>query len=146
MEGGGGEGGGGVGVVSLHGAPVSFPTFTTPAFAEFFRMGRAMEVVLPFEPICNLLISRLRTSVLCEAKVCCSGQPVTLVGTLMLTLQSVPLWRKEFLMGFGLIWRKLDVDKGTCRGITLVCSNALAASTTCSVLSDRGFSPHFSPH
>ena len=31
-----------------------------------------------------------------------------------------------------------------CRDFTVVCPNALAASTTCSVLSDRGFSPHFS--
>ena len=37
----------GVGVVSLHGAPRSIPTFATPSFLEFCRLGRAMRVVLP---------------------------------------------------------------------------------------------------
>ena len=45
-----------VGVVSLHGALLSFPTLATPAFTEFFRLGRAMNVVLPLSsagvPIC----------------------------------------------------------------------------------------------
>ena len=38
----------GVGVISLHGAPLSLPTLFDPSFKEFFRMGRAMRVVLPF--------------------------------------------------------------------------------------------------
>ena len=37
----------GVGVISLHGAPLSLPTLFDPSFKEFFRIGRAMRVVLP---------------------------------------------------------------------------------------------------
>ena len=37
----------GVGVISLHGAPLSLPTLFDPSFKEFFRMGRAMRVALP---------------------------------------------------------------------------------------------------
>ena len=37
----------GVGVVSLHGAPLSLPTLFDPSFKEFFRIGRAMRVILP---------------------------------------------------------------------------------------------------
>ena len=37
----------GVGVISLHGAPLSLPTLLDPSFKEFFRIGRAMRVVLP---------------------------------------------------------------------------------------------------
>ena len=34
-------------VISLHGAPLSIPTFFDPSFKEFFRIRRAMGVVLP---------------------------------------------------------------------------------------------------
>ena len=37
----------GVGVISLHGATLSLPTLFDPSFKEFFRIGRAMRVVLP---------------------------------------------------------------------------------------------------
>ena len=37
----------GVGVVSMKGAPITLPTFSTPEFSEFFRMGRAIRVILP---------------------------------------------------------------------------------------------------
>ena len=37
----------GVGVISLHGAPLSLPTLFDPSFKEFFRTGRATRVVLP---------------------------------------------------------------------------------------------------
>ena len=37
----------GVGVISLHGASLSLPTHFDPSFKEFFRLGRAMRVVLP---------------------------------------------------------------------------------------------------
>ena len=36
-----------VGVISLHGAPFSLPTLFDPSFKEFFRIGRAMRVILP---------------------------------------------------------------------------------------------------
>ena len=37
----------GVGVVSLGGAPVSLPSFVTPQFKEFFRLGRVLRTTLP---------------------------------------------------------------------------------------------------
>ena len=38
----------GVGVISLHGAPLSLPTLLDSSFKEFFRMGRAMRGHSPF--------------------------------------------------------------------------------------------------
>ena len=47
----------GVGVISLYGTPLSLPTLFDPSFKEFFRIGRAMTVVLPLgkgvSPICS---------------------------------------------------------------------------------------------
>ena len=40
------DGHAGVGVISLHGVPRSFPTLFDSSFKEFFRIGRAMRVVL----------------------------------------------------------------------------------------------------
>ena len=37
----------GVGVVSLGGAPLSLPSFATPQFQEFFRLGRVLRTTLP---------------------------------------------------------------------------------------------------
>ena len=37
----------GVGVVSLGGAPLSLPSFITPQFEEFFRLGRVLRTTLP---------------------------------------------------------------------------------------------------
>ena len=37
----------GVGVVSLGGAPLCLPSFLTPQFKEFFRLGRALRTTLP---------------------------------------------------------------------------------------------------
>ena len=54
----------GVGVISLHGAPLSLPTLFDPSFKEFFRIGRAMRVVLPLgngwcrSSVCHLWPSR----------------------------------------------------------------------------------------
>ena len=86
----------GVGVISLHGAPLSLPTLCDPSFKEFFfRLGRSMRVVLPLgnggiahlfiiygyqgaesDPEKLTLTDNLLTAVLAEAKVCCAGQPV----------------------------------------------------------------------
>ena len=89
----------GVGVISLHGAPLSLPTLLYPSFKEFFRIGRAMRVILPFgnggvvhlfviygyqgaesDPEKLQLTDRLFTAVLTEARMCCCGQPVILAG------------------------------------------------------------------
>ena len=37
----------GVGVVSLGGAPLALPSFVTPEFREFFRLGRVLRTTLP---------------------------------------------------------------------------------------------------
>ena len=37
----------GVGVISLGGAPLSLPSFVTPQFHVFFKLGRAMRTTLP---------------------------------------------------------------------------------------------------
>ena len=67
----------GVGVISLHGASLSLPTLFDSSFKEFFRVGRAMRVVLPL----GLQLSEhLFAAVLAEARVCCAGQLVILAG------------------------------------------------------------------
>ena len=43
----GGHAGVGVGVVSLHGAPLTLPSFATPSFHFVFRPDSAVRVVLP---------------------------------------------------------------------------------------------------
>ena len=77
-----------VGVVSMHGAPLSLPALATPAFAEFSR-GRTVRVVIPLhkcgvaplfvvygyqgaesDGVQHALTDQSITSVLCEAKVC----------------------------------------------------------------------------
>ena len=37
----------GVGVISLGGSPLSLPSFVTPQFQEFFRLGRVLRTTLP---------------------------------------------------------------------------------------------------
>ena len=85
----------GVGVVSLHGASLSLPTFATLSFSDSFGPIRAIRVVLPLGNggVADLFVvygyqgaekdseklalsHQLLTSVLCEAKLCCSGQPL----------------------------------------------------------------------
>ena len=89
----------GVGVVSLHGASLSLPTLLDPSFKEFFRIGRAMRVILPLgdggvvhlfviygyqgaenDPEKLQLTDHLFAAVLAEARMCCCGQPVILAG------------------------------------------------------------------
>ena len=54
----------GVGVISLHGASLSLPTLFDPSFKEFFRIGRAMRVILPLRngggssSLCHLWLPR----------------------------------------------------------------------------------------
>ena len=88
----------GVGVISLHGAPLSLPTLFDSSFKEFFRIGRPMRVVLPLgngsivhlfviygyqgesDPEKLQLFEHLLAAVLAEARMCCAGQPVILAG------------------------------------------------------------------
>ena len=90
----------GVGVISLHGAPLSLPTLFDPSFKEFFRIGRAMRVILPlgnggvvssslrlysYQGAENdseklQLTEHLFAAVWAEARMCCACQPVILAG------------------------------------------------------------------
>ena len=89
----------GVGVISLYGAPLCLPTLFDSSFKEFFRIGRAMRVILPIgdggvvhlfviygyqgaenDPEKLQLTDRLFAAVLAEARMCCCGQPVILAG------------------------------------------------------------------
>ena len=89
----------GVGVISLHGAPLSLPTLLDPSFKEFFRIGRSMRVILPLgngevvhlfviygyqgaenDPEKLQLSEHLFAAVLAEARMCSAGQPDILAG------------------------------------------------------------------
>ena len=87
------------GVISLHGAPFSLPTLFDSSSKEFFRIGRAMRVVLLLgnggivhlfviycyqgaesDPEKLQLSEHLFAAVLAEARMCCAGQSVILAG------------------------------------------------------------------
>ena len=89
----------GVGVVSLRGAPLSLPSFVTPQFQEFFRLGRVLRTTLPAGKggVVHLFVvygyqgaeedahklqltDKLLQAVLAEAQVVCIGQPMLIAG------------------------------------------------------------------
>ena len=129
----------GVGVSSLHGAPFSLPTLFDPSFKEFFRLGRAMRVVLPLSSrgIAHLFVSfgyqgadsdpqkltltdNLLAAVLAEAKMCCAGQLVILVGDLNADPSVIPSLAEGVSHG---VW--IDVEKAFAIG------RGAAAALTC---------------
>ena len=104
----------GVGVVSLGGAPLFLPSFVTPQFQEFFRLGRALRTILPTSQggVVHLFVvydyqdakgdahqlqlsDRLLQAVLAEAQVVC---PCFLLVILMLILLSFPVLLRVFLL------------------------------------------------
>ena len=91
----------GVGVVSLGGAPLALPSFVTPEFREFFRLGRVLRTTLPTGKggVFHLFVvygyqgaeedaeklrltDRLLQAVVAEAQVVCIGQPMLIAGDL----------------------------------------------------------------
>ena len=91
----------GVGVISLGGAPLLLPSFVTPQFHEFFKLGRVLRTTLPTarggvihlfvvygyqgaeeDPGKLQLTDRLLQAVLAEAQVVCIGQPMLIAGDL----------------------------------------------------------------
>ena len=89
----------GTGVISPGGAPLSAPPLITTEFQEFFRLGRAMRVVLPTgdggvvhlfviygyqgseeDSEKLLLADKVLRAVLAEAQAVCVGQPQLVVG------------------------------------------------------------------
>ena len=169
----------GVGVISLHGASLSLPTLFDPSFKEFFRMGRAMRVVLPLgnggiahlfviygyqgaesDPEKLQLSEHLFAAVSAEAKMCCAGQPVILVGDFNADPTVIPSLAKGIMNGHWIdveqafptgrgvapsrtCQLQLNEDKGSRRDFVLACPIAMAATTACRVLPDRWFIPHF---
>ena len=91
----------GVGVVSLGGPPLSLPSFVTPQFLKFFRLGRVLRTNLPngkgglVHPFVVygyqeaeedadqlLLTDKLLQAVHAGAQVVCIGQPLLIAGDL----------------------------------------------------------------
>ena len=151
----------GVGVISLHGAPLSLPTLLDPSFKEFFRIGRAMRVILPLgdggvvhlfviygyqgaenDPEKLQLTDHLFAAVLTEARVCCCGQPVILAGDFNADPIVIPSLAKGISDGQ---WIDLERAFAFGRGVppSPACQFQLAASA-CYVSPDRWFIPHFS--
>ena len=106
------------------------------------------------------LTDNLLTAVLAEAKVCCAGQPVFLVGDLNADLTVIASLAKgimnghwidveqAFAIGRGVAPARtcqfqLDEDKGSRGDFTLACPIAMAATTACRVLPDSWFTTHF---
>ena len=108
----------GVGVVSLGGAPLSLPSFITPQFQEFFRLGRVLRTTLPTAHggVVHLLVvygyqgaeedseklrltDRLLQAVLAEAQVVCVGQPMLIAGDLNADPAVIPCLAKGMSAG-----------------------------------------------
>ena len=108
----------GVGVVSLGGAPLSLPSFVTPQFQEFFRLGRVLGTTLPTSRggVVHLFVvygyqgaeedaEKLRLTdcllqaVLVEAQVVCTGQPMLIAGDLNADPAVIPCLAKGISAG-----------------------------------------------
>ena len=123
----------GVGVISLHGATLSLPTLFDSSFKEFFRIGRAMRVVLPLgnggvvhlfviygyqgaegDPEKLQLSEHLFAAVLAEAGMCCDGQPVILAGDFNAEPTVIPSLARSVSDGH---WVDLEQAFATGRGV-----------------------------
>ena len=108
----------GVGVISLGGAPLSLPSFITPQFQEFFRLGRVLRTTLPTAQggVVHLFVvygyqgaeedaeksrltDRLLQAVLAEAQVVCVGQPMLKAGDLNADPAVIPCLAKGMSAG-----------------------------------------------
>ena len=108
----------GVGVVSLGGAPLSLPSFITPQFQEFFKLGRVLRTTLPTAQggVVHLFVvygyqgteedaeklqltDRLLQAVLAEAQVVCIGQPMLIAGDLNADPAVIPCLAKGISAG-----------------------------------------------
>ena len=108
----------GVAVVSLGGAPLSLPSFVTPQFQEFFRLGRVLRTTLPTSQggVVHLFVvygsqgaeedaeklrltDQLLQAVLAEAQVICVGQPMLIAGDLNADPAVIPCLAKGISAG-----------------------------------------------
>ena len=162
------------------GLPFRFPSFSNPEFEEFVRLGRVIRAILPLSngSIAHLFVvygyqgssddyqklaltKRLLEAVICEARVCGSGQPVIVAGDLNVKPSVIPVTAKDLKCGHLIDleeayarWLgisaspacKFALDGAPCtrRDFFLVCPNALAACVGCGVLVDKWTRPHFS--
>ena len=108
----------GVGVISLGGAPLSLPSFVTPQFQEFFRLGRVLRTTLPTSQggVVHLFVvygyqeaevdaeklrltDHLLQAVLVEAQMVCIGQPMLFAGDLNADPAVIPCLAKGISAG-----------------------------------------------
>ena len=108
----------GVGVVSLGGALLSLPSFVTPQFQEFFRLGRVLRTTLPTAQggVVHLFVvygyqgaeedaqklqltDQLLQAVLAEAQAVCVGQPMLIAGDLNADPAVIPCLAKGISAG-----------------------------------------------
>ena len=105
-------------MVSLGGAPLSLPSFVTPQFQEFFRLGRVLRTTLPTGKgrVVHLFVvygyqgaaddadqlqltGKLLQAVLAEAQVVCIGQPMLIAGDLNADPAVIPCLAKGISAG-----------------------------------------------
>ena len=108
----------GVGVVSLGDAPLSLPSFATPEFQEFFRLGRVFRTTLPMGKggVVHLFVlygyqgaeddadqlslaDKLLQAAFAEAQVVCIGQPMLITGDLHADPAVIPCLAKGISAG-----------------------------------------------
>ena len=128
-----------VGVVSLGGAPLYLPSFVTPQFQEFFRLGRVLRTTLPTAHggVVHLFVvygyqgaeedadqqqltDKLLQTVLAEAGVVCTGQPVLIAGDLHDDPALIPCLAKAISAG-----RFVDLALERGSGLLLLASSSL---------------------
>ena len=136
----------GVGVVSLGGALLSLPSFVTPQFHEFFKLGRAVRTTLPTAQggVVHLfyvdgyqgaeddadklqLADRLLQAVLAEAQVVCVGQPMLIAGDFNADPAVLPCLAKGISAG-----RYVDLALAYSQGV------GLAPGATCRFSREEG--------
>ena len=136
----------GVGVVSLGGAPLALPSFVTPEFRDFFRLGRVLRTTLPTSQggVVHLFVvygyqwaeedaeklrltDHLRQAVLVEAQMVCIGQPMLIAGDLNADPAVVPCLAEGTSVG-----RSFDLALAYSLGA------GLTPGTTCTFNRDDG--------
>ena len=136
----------GVGVVSLGGAPLSLPSFVTPQFQEFFKLGRVLRTTLPTARggVVHLFVvhgyqgaeedadklqltDRLLQAVFAEAQVVCVGEPMLIAGDLNADPAVIPCLAKGVSAG-----RYVDLALAYSRGA------GLAPDATCRFCREEG--------
>ena len=107
-----------LGLSAWEGAPLALPTFVTPEFQEFFRLGGVLRLTLPTgkggvvhlfvvygyheaeeDPDKLQLAGKLLRAVLAEAQVACIDQPLLITGDLNADPAVIPCLAKGISEG-----------------------------------------------